>query len=191
MRMNILCMSILIVGCGQQPQQGDPRSIHGIDPAFQPYVEQFETILGHSIGDIPIAFAPQQGDVIGVCELWTNYRDIKIDPNFWNNQGGALDNDQRMSLIFHELGHCVLDRGHLATDWTYNLNGWNYSVPTSFMNPYIFFSAQYPVWVALKSYYINELFHPAPGAPTLYNSMDLVDHYGCVKHMDTDTNINH
>ena len=185
--MNILCLSILIVGCGQQPAQ-DPRTIHGVDPAFTPYVQQFESILGRSIGDIPIAFAAQSGDVIGVCELWNGgeWRDIKIDPNFWNNQGGAIDDDQRMSLIFHELGHCVLNRGHIPTMQTVSSDGTNnpatnYYVPVSFMNPYIFFSDAYSF---LEPYYINELFHPAPGAPTLTNTLDLVDHYGCVRHMN-------
>jgi hypothetical protein len=160
--------------------QSDPRDIHGIDPAFAPYVKQFEDILGRSIGDIPIQFGPQNGDVIGVCVVWNSaWREIKIDPNYWKD--GAYDNDERMSLIFHELGHCVLNRGHLSSMWTYTNNQGPWSVPVSFMNPYVFFS-DYPPYLDLKSYYINELFHPAPGYPTLNESAGELDD---VVHMES------
>ena len=168
MRVALLVVtSIFLVGCSKQEPQSDPRDIKGIDPAFNTYVAQFESYLGKSIGDIPIQFSPQSGKVIGVCIVWNSqWREIKIDPDYWNadpNDGGPIDDDEKLSLIFHELGHCVLNRGHLAT--TFDSNGWN--VYTSFMNPYIFFSDQYP---ETRNYYINELFHPAPGYPTLGGS---------------------
>ena len=185
MKINILCLSILIVGCGQQQQSGDPRTIHGIDPAFTQYVQEFEAYIpGGNIGDIPIGFAAQSGQVIGVCEIWTSgYRDIKVDPTFWN---GTSDEYTRRSLIFHELGHCVLDRAHLATTTLVNPSlPYNFltnpTIYVSFMNPYIFFDGSQS---SLQDYYINELFHPAIGVPMLYNSSNLVDDHACVRHMN-------
>lgn len=181
----LLVLSIFLVGCNQgMKPQTDPRSISGINPAFTLYVQQFEAIWGKSIGDIPIQFGKQEGNVIGVCTVWNaQWRQIEIDPDYWAN--GAYDDEERMSLIFHELGHCALNRGHLSTTWTYT-NTWGpWSVPVSFMNPYIFYSL-YPPYPDLKAYYINELFHPAPGSPTLYNSADEV-----VRHTDTRADLKH
>jgi hypothetical protein len=157
------------MGCAQQQDKSDPRDIHGINPAFTPYVQKFEAILGRSIGDIPIQFAPQGGNTIGVCEVWNSqYREIKIDPDYWNaspSYGGPVDDDEKLSLIFHELGHCVLNRGHLDTSF---VDSNNYQVMNSWMNWYVFFNDSYP---ESKSYYLNELFNPAPGSPGLNQSV--------------------
>ena len=162
----LLFLSLFLVGCNQN-LQSDPRTLHGIDSAFSMYVAQFEYYLGRSIGDIPIQFVPQHGNVVGECIVWNSqWREIQIDPNYWNadpNDGGPIDDDEKLSLVWHELSHCVLNRGHLAT--TFDDNGW--LVFTSLMNPYLFFSHEYP---ETKAYYINELFHPAPGYPTLGGS---------------------
>jgi hypothetical protein len=165
----LLVLSILLVGCSRQVHYTDPRDIHGIDPAFTAIVAEFESYLGRSIGDIPIGFGPGGGDVVGRCSVWNSeWREIKIDPEYWNYMGqwGHIpDEDARTALLFHELGHCVLNRGHLNTMW--NNNGW--SVYTSFMNFAVFFSSQYSAFES-KAYYVNELFHPAPGAPMMSDS---------------------
>jgi hypothetical protein len=166
--------TIFLVGCSQFEVPNDPRDIHGVDPAFASYVQEFEVQYGASIGDIPIQFAPQSGYVIGECIIWSSqYREIKVDPDFWKY--GAVDDDEREALISHELGHCVLNRAHLNTDWNDPNDGDN-SMPTSLMNAYIFFNDLYPDWQSLKVYYYNELFHPAPGVPMLSVSEDLLDY---------------
>lgn len=164
----LLVFSILLVGCNR-PITQDPRDIHGINQAFTPYVNEFEYYLGRSIGEMPVQFGPQTGNIVGECIVWNDeWREIKIDQDYWDN--GTKDDDERMSLIFHELGHCILDRGHLNTQW--NDNG--VDVYVSFMNAYLFFNAQYP---EPKAYYINELFHPAPGYPTLNHTQNEEVHY--------------
>lgn len=170
----LLALSIFLVGCNQQMNQSDPRDISGIDPVFLPYVHLFESYLGRSIGDIPIQFVSLENTTVGVCAMWNyQWREIKIDPNFWAH---AYDDDERMSVIFHELGHCVLNRGHLNTAWTYTNSYGPWFVPISFMNQYAFFN-HYPPYPDLKSYYINELFHPAPGSPTIFNTENKEVHY--------------
>jgi hypothetical protein len=165
----------LLVACAPQSPPSDPRDITGINPAFASYVQEFEVMLGHSIGDIPIQFAAQQGNIVAQCIIWDHqWREIKVDPSFW--QYGATDDEQRESIIAHELGHCVLNRAHIATDFIYtDSNNMSFNTPTSLMNPYIFFSSLWPDWQALKIYYYNELFHPAPGYPTLGISQSLSD----------------
>jgi hypothetical protein len=149
------------MGCSQQAYQGDPRDITGINRAFIPFVQQFEAILGRSIGDIPIQFEDENGYAVGQCIMWDyKWREIKIDPTYWNHD--ALDDSARMALIFHELGHCVLNRDHVSTGWSFYDGVTIWSVPTSLMSPYAFFS-NYPPYPSLKSYYIEELFHPVSG----------------------------
>lgn len=155
------------MGCAQD--QGDPRDIHGVNPVFVSYVQEFEVQYGRSIGDIPIQFAALGGSLVGLCTVWSpQYKEIKIDPGYWNF--GAIDDDAREALIAHELGHCVLGRAHLSTSWNDPSDG---LMPTSLMNATVFFNDGYPDWQYLKTYYYNELFHPSPGVPmmSLYKEM--------------------
>jgi hypothetical protein len=49
------------------------------------------------------------GNVAGTCTTnGHNLRDIVIDQSFWDRASPLL----REMVIFHELGHCVLGRGH-------------------------------------------------------------------------------
>jgi hypothetical protein len=159
----LLLLSITLIGCTRP--NGDPRDITGINPAFDTYVAQFEQHLGRSIGDIPMQFANLPGDMVGECIIWDvdpefSWREIKIDPTFWaNNQ----DVNTAMSLIFHELGHCVLNRAHIYTTWTYTNKDGPWSVPTSIMYPYLFFDSWEP-FPELTSYYMNELFNFDPNS---------------------------
>jgi len=50
-----------------------------------------------------------EGSVAGTCT--TNGRDLRhiaIDQSFWNRSSTLL----REMVVFHELGHCILGRGH-------------------------------------------------------------------------------
>ncbi len=50
-----------------------------------------------------------EGSVAGTCTTnGHNIRHIEIDQNFWNRASHL----QREMVIFHELGHCILQRGH-------------------------------------------------------------------------------
>ena len=164
----LLLLSSLLVACAPMPKPSDPRDISGINPAFASYVQEFEVMYGHPIGDIPIQFAPLSGYTIGECVVWTGgWREIKIDPDWWNYE--AIDDDQRESIIAHELGHGVLNRGHITGNYLYtSLDGLSqWQMPISLMYPDVFFSDWLEDWQTLKVYYYNELFHPSPGYPLL------------------------
>lgn len=63
-----------------------------------------------------------------------------------------LNDDEREELIFHELGHCLLNRRHVTE--SVRLNG--VLVPKSIMSPVLFSGA---VYNQFRSYYVYELFH--------------------------------
>lgn len=146
----LLTLFLILSACAIDPK--DPRDLSGIDPAFVSLVKKFEGLLGHSIGDIPIGFSDDPS-YAGQCLRWTGagyYREIKIYRGFWN---GANDY-QRENALFHELGHCALNRKHDEETiyWKAGLY-----VPKSFMWPGVFFNNELE---PLTSYYENELFNP-------------------------------
>lgn len=91
------------------------------------------------------------GNIAGTCTYSsdTNIAVIKINPSFWWN----YPYERRESLIFHELGHCVLHRGHIDS-----LNRFNRA--NSAMHPNSLPYAD--EYVDYYSYYMTELFGASP-----------------------------
>lgn len=94
------------MACGRPP-------IHNFNPAFEEYTSRFEVLGGLEIGDMTIQFGSLQDKdpgTVGVCTTYDDdtIRDIVIDTKYWNN----VTDLQREELMFHELGHCVLNREH-------------------------------------------------------------------------------
>lgn len=82
--------------------------------------------------------------VIGLCETGGGKRRVTFDPDFWN---GVTDT-QRELLAHHELGHCVLYRGHRS-------DLLDFGAYASIMYPVIMSSG---VYTNNYSYYQQELF---------------------------------
>lgn len=89
--------------------------------------------------------------VIGLCETYgTSYRVLTLDPDYFNIWQDPISNQ---ILVSHELGHCVLYRGHtsafdyLPPDSTYH--------EASIMYPIIMPASQY---AAHEEYYLAELY---------------------------------
>ena len=148
-----LLSMIILSSCYHDPN--DPRTIRGVDPEFNYYIDLYVKIKGEQLYyDIPIQFSSNMplGE-IGNCRRWSykNYRQITIDKAYWLR----ADTNRRVSLIFHELGHCDLNRDHLKTlDY--------YGMPTSLMYPYnIGFNYED------ESYYFNELFSSYRVGPSI------------------------
>lgn len=151
---NLLLLTTMISGCSMWKQRVDPRTIHDINPEFVEYVILFENEYGSSIGDVSIGFNEQSENVIGVCKKMDDiYRQIEIDREYWE----TASKEAKMGLIFHELGHCVLDREHDSEYFKYNGLHMRGEVPASLMFPYNFYSSHYN---ELEDYYKYELFHP-------------------------------
>lgn len=85
--------------------------------SFLSYQSKFESLgktqlsdPNFTIGDIPINFGDTENPYYkGVCfEYSDGTKEIIIDQNWWE----AVDEYNRESLLFHELGHCRLGRDH-------------------------------------------------------------------------------
>lgn len=148
-----LCFFLLVVvACNQDSEVAmDPRFENtNIDPEFIPFVESFlieaeirrDTIDLSTIGlEIQFGDATNSTDVLGSCDR--DHHIVTISEVDWNN----LSNNHREALIFHELGHCILDRDH-ETDRLSN------GEVASIMWP----SIQGKLFGARRKYYVDELF---------------------------------
>lgn len=155
---------LFTVACAQDM---DPRSIKNQDAAFSKYVHMFESMYGRSTSSISMGFAKQEGRVIGMCKRWSNgYRQIEIDPEYWNDT--HTSEQAKIGLIFHELGHCALNRDHNSEVEYYSGEHIRGDVPVSLMYPYNFYSSSYE---ELQDYYFNELFHPVNANPVASNKL--------------------
>lgn len=114
-------------------EERDPRTIHGINPIFYPYYDEYEEACGKNV-DIPIDFG-YTGMYAGTCTFWrgkNNYSQININIDHWE----SMFEGQRRWLIFHELGHCDLRLGH-------NDEITEYGDPVSIMHPVVAWRAGY------------------------------------------------
>ena len=103
----LLVLPFILIGCAPQ-QDIDPGVISGIDPAFNSYYAAFDTVYGTKVS-IAIGFAALPQPIAGQCMKYGDgWRQIEIDPTYW----ASVDDDTRMVLVFHELGHCVFNRLH-------------------------------------------------------------------------------
>jgi len=159
----LVLIAILFSSCILAVKTSGPFPIKpGIDAALRPYVDRFQR-YGHQYKgagwhghDVYVQFGdtssfvvedPKLGNrVIGVCKTATGNapNEIVIDNATWN----SADQYEREALIFHELGHCAIDRQHEdAVD--------NDGIPISLMYPSLIVSA---IYAPRRDYYIKELF---------------------------------
>jgi hypothetical protein len=140
----ILAASLALSACGRKP-------VLEVAPELQPYVTEFEAISVEAgsavkIQDLVATFGtldnPRSN---GVCELQTGEPPkITIARNKWDR----MSIEKRESLMFHELGHCILGRRH---DPATTQDG----IPASIMNPY---SLDSYIYSENRTYYLAELF---------------------------------
>jgi len=150
------------------------KDYEDIDTEFTPYVQEFiyaskgkvrrEKFEGFTMG-----FREFNGDVstVGVCHPLAYEVDINVE--WWDN---TLSQSKRIELVFHELGHCVLRRGHTqkptGSSWLAFWERVGFKIgmfeekgmlpdgcPSSFMHPYTLSEACINRHF---NYYIEELF---------------------------------
>lgn len=133
-----------------------------VDPAFKSYVGNFESMAskeGHPVNidnlvvmlDTTMA-GPAAGSswILGTCTMG-DVPTVRINSIFWN--GGYLVSDKEQ-LLFHELGHCILNRVHdSSVVWATDSPG--YILDSTTMNPF-HMSAQF--YNVNHDYYMKELF---------------------------------
>ena len=127
-----------------------------IEDRYSPYVKAFEAraaMVGQNIvvNDLTIQSVPSIDDpsIIAVCAKTPDNSTvplITVSQEWWPK----LDVYSRENVIFHEMGHCVLNRGHRSDG--------NNGLALSIMNPYIFGGSGY---TTNYLHYIHELFAQA------------------------------
>jgi hypothetical protein len=137
----LLIFSLLSSGCGSYTQKQNT-----IEPEFQQLVDLFELEQNITV-NVDVVFKKIDYPTVGLC--WSNISNnqkkgikIEIDPDFWNKSSDM----KREELLFHELGHCVLNRDHDDSII-------HYTIPKSVMYPYVFENA----YKKYRSYYVEEL----------------------------------
>lgn len=123
------------------------------DSAFDIQIEAFkrEALLRNKdidISKITVIFGKQEGNSVGLCITAHSQPFITIHKQFWT----IYDQFEREELIFHELGHCVLDREHCEVKKN------NKSV--SMMEPNMLGSGYYG---PNRENLVDELFNPDEG----------------------------
>lgn len=136
-RIIILACLLLTTGCADAPAP--------IDEALRPFVNRFETTLGKKI-KFSMRFVDMDHKYAGMCFVYLDgNRKVEISDYWWPQM---TENGQEQ-VVFHELGHCELGRGHIA-----DKN--NDSKPVSIMHPVAFGDS--PYYEEHHSYYVGELF---------------------------------
>lgn len=146
LKLKLVLFSVLplIVSCGTF----QPTEVGEIHPEFKTYVEKFQAESGIQTLNIKMSFINDFDDeVVGSCRYSKPIRKIIISQIFWKNASLA----SREQLIYHELGHCVLNKPH--DDSLTIING-EY-IPNSVMNSYMISDYFY---VKYRDHYINNLF---------------------------------
>lgn len=133
----------LVTGCGKSLSDfmfvnTSPKKAQ-TNPIFNEFVNSFQAEFNKRVS-VPIVLKAIDKQNAGVCLVYSNgYREIQINSLYWD----SYSHEQREQLIYHELGHCVLNKdhnnGHLPES----------SCPMSIMRSFMF-----------NSYEINECYLP-------------------------------
>lgn len=112
-----LSINLLFIGCTKERNVNLTIEELHVDEALAPYFERFlaeGTIRGHEIDLVGKRIEGylediDDEDVVGQCAYSeTSTRKVRIDLNYWNQ---ATDLEREF-VVFHELGHCYLERSH-------------------------------------------------------------------------------
>jgi len=138
---------------------------NNVDQALWPYFASFESAAGDygfniNINSLNIEGTIEsidEGNVAGTCSYSgrTAHRDVVIDQSFWNRASSLY----REYIVFHELGHCILGRGH--QDACLSQGVWSSLMRsgTQLGECRDFYNNQ------TRDYYVNELFTGGSLAP--------------------------
>lgn len=143
-----LLLLIVLAGCGKTDSQ--IQNLQGAQ-GLQSYVEKFSQDAARfgrqtNTSHVVVQFGTvEKSGAAGECKVdEAGNRTIVINEEAWSGYGKQY----REMLIYHELGHCVLNRTH-STDLGSDGN------PDSLMYPNLFYAAVYEF---NRDGYLNELF---------------------------------
>ena len=122
---NALVLSLLTIGLYSCQNDSDFQEVitpeiqefNSVDRELWTYFSDFEQealergfrIDLNALDIVGIIDEIDQNNVAGQCSYSSHFPNrITLDETFWNNSGSNF----REFVVFHELGHCVLGRGH-------------------------------------------------------------------------------
>lgn len=159
-------LSILVIFQNCRPDNGigSESGVYDVDPVFEPYVQEFIAegakrgkTIDFSDSGLLVEFSEVQlAGANGRCYLGRHH--VEIDKSRWF----SFSEDVRGFLLFHELGHCELDRLHRNDK--FDNNAWKSIMRGSPLEgleiwmPIPFFGFR-------KDYFIDELFNEQLAAP--------------------------
>lgn len=167
-----LLLLLAVLSCQPRPQAEPEPKQYSVPTDVEPYVQAFREIAQQRGQVIPadnliVQFGNTQGqDACGQCNRdagKTPRITIKTDELCWKN----ASQQEREALIFHELGHCWLNRDHRPDRFPNKIY-------VSLMNADdvgIYATCRYPIGEDVcdkrprRLYYLDELFNPATPAP--------------------------
>lgn len=79
-----------------------------IDPQFLPYLAEIEEYTGDDITGSTSIEMGDAGKYAGVCTMSDSGKKITIDKRAW----GRSNDNFKLLLLGHELGHCALGKDH-------------------------------------------------------------------------------
>lgn len=107
--LHIATVALVLSGCGTRMT---------VDPSLRPTVNQFlQDSQAHGVYvdashlraylDPGLVYAASgKLETVGLCDMASGV--VTISPDYW----GIADQAQRENLVYHELGHCLLNRLH-------------------------------------------------------------------------------
>jgi len=161
--LSVLLTGILITACKRDPEI---ETVYDVPEIVQPYIDQFEieaAARGYNItiDSLIVDFGSdlRGGDAAGLCRF-ANSQDpiphITLDTNSFNWQNNE---SHREVLIFHELGHCILERRQHTDNVMPNGNF------SSIMRSIGDMLYGQNLNAFKREYYIDELFNPGTPYP--------------------------
>ena len=152
------CQKDAVADLAETPIIPEERTFPGVDERLWPYFQRFEEAGIERGFDVDLVASRITGviedldgeHVAGQCTTFGNFRPgrITLDAEFWNRSSDLF----KEFIIFHELGHCYLDRDHREDAFS---NGRCVSIMRSGT-----LDCRDNYNVATRESYINELFEP-------------------------------
>ena len=165
----LLSLLVIFQNCRPDNGIGAESGVYNVDPVFEPYVQEFiaegakrgKTIDFTDSGLIVEFSDVQLAGANGRCYLGRHH--IEIDKSRWF----SFSEDVRGFLLFHELGHCELDRLHRNDK--FDNNTWKSLMRGD--------PEDLEVWIPIpffgfrKDYFTDELFNEQISAPDWANQI--------------------
>lgn len=168
--LTLIALSLSLSACGLSPLEEPLSGENFIHPDLQPYYDAYQASAKISNKVLPVPkylsldFNTElnTSGAVGLCRLSVSTSGafagrVTILKSYWDR----VSEVNKRILIFHELTHCILKRGHSTGTLTLD-NG--REVPQSIMNPYTigsYFYGMIDTLLEMMPYYEDELFNPA------------------------------